>query len=137
MAKKVRAELSKSNEYYIGRHRYHELKHFCMQYPEWKKEIDSISMYPQMNISDGSIHRSLCSPVENYVEKVERYHNYIRILNRVATETDPVIGPCILIGVTKGIPYDIVKMHYDIPVCREKYYQLYRKFFWLLDKERG
>ena len=27
---------SQNNEYWISKHRYYELKHFCMQYPLWK-----------------------------------------------------------------------------------------------------
>ena len=39
-------ELSKKSKYWIPRHRYYELKHFCLQYPEWEKlwrEIPLIS----------------------------------------------------------------------------------------------
>lgn len=32
-------ELSEKNLYHLSRHRYYELKHFCFQYPEWKKNI--------------------------------------------------------------------------------------------------
>ena len=32
-------ELSEKNPYHLSRHRYYELKHFCFQYPEWKKNI--------------------------------------------------------------------------------------------------
>ena len=38
MATVVRAEISESNKYWISKHRHYELKHFCLQYPEWKKE---------------------------------------------------------------------------------------------------
>ena len=34
-----RAELSKKNPYYISKHRYYELKHFCRQYDEWKRAL--------------------------------------------------------------------------------------------------
>ena len=37
MSTVIRAELSKNNPYYISKHRYYELKHFCLQYNEWKK----------------------------------------------------------------------------------------------------
>lgn len=35
-----RAEISKKNPHYISKHRYYELKHFCLQYPEWKHALD-------------------------------------------------------------------------------------------------
>ena len=37
MGTKLRAELSEKNKYWIDKHRYYELKHFCLQYPMWKK----------------------------------------------------------------------------------------------------
>ena len=33
----LRSELSSKNKHYIDKHRYYELKHFCLQYPEWKR----------------------------------------------------------------------------------------------------
>ena len=45
----VRSEISKKNPYWIPKHRYFELKHFCLQYPDWKIEyaallgVDSLS----------------------------------------------------------------------------------------------
>ncbi len=36
MATTIRPEISQNNEYWISKHRYYELKHFCMQYPLWK-----------------------------------------------------------------------------------------------------
>ena len=37
MATTIRAEISDKNKYYIDKHRHYELKHFCLQYPSWKK----------------------------------------------------------------------------------------------------
>lgn len=33
MGTTLRAELSEKNPYWIEKHRYYELKHFCLQYP--------------------------------------------------------------------------------------------------------
>lgn len=33
MRNDMRPELSQKNPYWIGKHRYYELKHFCLQYP--------------------------------------------------------------------------------------------------------
>ena len=41
MATVLRPELSSKNKYYIDKHRYYELKHFCLQYPEWKKSYSA------------------------------------------------------------------------------------------------
>lgn len=41
MATVLRPELSPKNKYHIDKHRYYELKHFCLQYPEWKKSYSA------------------------------------------------------------------------------------------------
>ncbi len=49
MPTNVRPEVSKKNPYYIERERYYELKHFCRQYPIWKKAhaaLDGLSRRP-------------------------------------------------------------------------------------------
>lgn len=37
--KRERAQLSVKNPCHIPKHRYYELKHFCLQYPDWKKAL--------------------------------------------------------------------------------------------------
>ena len=49
MGTTIRPELSEKNPYWIERHRYYELKHFCLQYPIWKKAyaaLDGLSRRP-------------------------------------------------------------------------------------------
>lgn len=43
MATTIRPELSEKNPYWIEKHRYYELKHFCLQYPIWRKAYSSLS----------------------------------------------------------------------------------------------
>ena len=57
----ARSEISKKNPYWIPKHRYFELKHFCLQYPDWKNEyaallgVDSLS---SLNFSKSSGYKS-------------------------------------------------------------------------------
>ena len=59
------------------------------------------------------------------------------MVEQAARDTDPVIGDYIFIGVTRGLSYEKIRAKYDIPCCKGTYYDLFRKFFWLLDKRRG
>lgn len=43
MATTIRPELSEKNPYWIEKHRYYELKHFCLQYPIWRKAYASLN----------------------------------------------------------------------------------------------
>lgn len=138
MTLKVRAELSEKNKYWIERHRYHELKHFCMQYPIWKKALNAISMVESSkmntccpdnkNVSD---HTAVKAEARIY------YTDRIDMLERISKEADPDLAKYILKGVNEGVPYDYLKAKLDIPCCKDTYYDRYRRFFWLLNKERG
>lgn len=39
MATKIRPVLSEKNKYYIDKHRYYELKHFCLQYDDCQTRL--------------------------------------------------------------------------------------------------
>lgn len=38
----IRAEISKKGKWWISKHRYYELKHYCLQYKEMKEELESL-----------------------------------------------------------------------------------------------
>nr|DAP52974.1 MAG TPA: hypothetical protein [Caudoviricetes sp.] len=139
MATTIRPELSEKNPYWIEKHRYYELKHFCLQYPIWQKQYSLISntrsneAYSLTPIANQSFYDSTG---ETAVDRTY-YSLRIELLEKVAKETDDVIGNYILKGVTEGWSYDILKARLNIPCCKDIYYELYRRFFWLLDKERG
>ena len=39
--------------------------------------------------------------------------------------------------VTNGYSYEYIKLRLEIPCCRDNYYELYRKFFWILSNTRN
>lgn len=138
MSTVIKAELSKNNEYWIEKHRYYELKHFCLQYPIWKKAKLSLDGLKSKDLTLFSISKNnqISDPTAKCAEARAFYSERIALLDRIANETDPELSSYILEGVTKNLSYDKLKLKYDIPCCRDVYYKLYRKFFWLLNKAR-
>lgn len=133
----IRPELSKNNKYWLEKHRYYELKHFCLQYPSWKKAyhlFDGLSQR-SMEVALPKNH-SVGGPVVKCVEFRLYYSDRINIVEKAAHDTDAELAVYILKGVTEGISYDHLKVRTGIPCCKNTYYDLYRKFFWLLSKER-
>lgn len=134
----IRAEVSKKNPYWIERHRYYELKHFCLQYPVWKKT------YASLGYING--HRNIIelsrSPthISNPTEKISILRaslmEKIKMVENAAVETDRDLAQYIIYGVTEGISYDTIRVRYNIPCCKDIYYENYRKFFWILSKHR-
>ena len=138
MATIIRPELSEKNKYWVERHRYYELKHFCLQYPIWKKSylaLDGLSKKPaELEIF---VQNSSCSDPTNKCAIAKAYYSErMDLIEKVAEETDPELSSYILVAVTEGHSYEYLKSRLDIPCCRDTYYDRYRRFFWLLNKAR-
>lgn len=139
MGTTLRSELSEKNPYWIEKHRYYELKHFCLQYPLWKKayfSLDGLSKRPNSPAVLSS-RRNLGNPTARCAEAKMFYGERMAMIKRVADATDPELADYILQAVTNGMSYDVLKARLEIPCCKDVYYGLYRRFFWLLSKERG
>lgn len=138
MSTVTRPELSEKNKYYVEKHRYYELKHFCLQYPIWKKayiSLDGLSKRPD-DLDVFSKTNQTSNPTEKCALAKEYYSSRMRIVEEACKETDAEIWDYILRAVTEGLSYDTLYMNYTIPCCKDTYYNLYRRFFWILNKVR-
>ena len=138
MATVIRAEISEKNKYWIDKHRHYELKHFCLQYPEWKKayaEFDNTSM-PLSMIERVSTSNMPGDPTAKRAIMKAYYSEKIKMVEKIALETDNCLYKYILRAVTEGLSYTYLKTRLNIPCGRDMYYDRYRKFFWLLSKAR-
>lgn len=138
MATIIRPEISLKNKYYIDKHRHYELKHFCLQYPGWKKAyedfdnpsiaLSTIERVPTCNLpGDPTAKRALMKA--RYAEKME-------LIEKVAKETDRYLCDYILKAVTENLSYTYLKSKLEIPCGKDMYYDRYRRFFWLLSEAR-
>lgn len=138
MATIIRPEISKDNKYWISKHRYYELKHFCLQYPNWKRIV--LDVYSS-NTSTSIVERIPSTnrpsdPTGNLAILNLYYLERIKLIENIAAETDKALSYYILKGVTEGLSYTYLKTRLDIPCGRDMYYDRYRRFFWLLSQER-
>lgn len=138
MGTTTRPELSVNNKYWIERHRYYELKHFCRQYPIWKKAhaaLDGLSSRPA-DLAIISKTNDISDPVGKCVEARLFYSERMEVIEQTVRATDESLSSYILKAVTEGVSYDYLKVNLGIPCCKNVYYDLYRRFFWLLNKAR-
>lgn len=137
---KMKNEISKKNPYFVPKHRMLELKHFCLQYPEWKKEYNRVNqLYLQGNSNLDKIYartnKHNDSTAELAIKKI-KYQEMMNLVENAANKADPELSNYILISVTEGISFDALNAKMRIPCCRDTFYDRWRKFFWLLSKER-
>lgn len=137
MATIIKPKLSTKNPYYISKHRYYELKHFCLQYPEWQKEYDRLEAE---GIPSNSI--DICNsgepfdPTSRLAMEKSVLLDKMDLVNYCADMTDRDIGPYIRVAVIEGYSYDKLAARLYVPCGRTEYYELYRRFFYILDKKR-
>lgn len=139
MSTVIRPEISEKNKYYIDKHRYYELKHFCLQYNEWKKAYASCneSIIFASKFEKESTSNIPSDITAKYAIKRAYYAGRIKIVEKAAMEADEFLYPYILKAVSEGLSYTYLKGKLDIPCGRDMYYDRYRKFFWLLSEARG
>lgn len=139
MVTKIRPSISMKNKYWIDKHRHYELKHFCLQYPLWKRTYEDLSedtitisnfeTMPSSNIpSDPTSRRALIKTF---------YLDRIKLIERIAMEADEFLHEYILKAVTEELSYTYLKSKMGIPCGKDLYYDRYRRFFWLLNQERA
>lgn len=136
----IKPELSGKSKYWIPKHRYYELKHYCLQYPHWQELYNKLSgrikthnqsvvasgenLYPESDVEKWAV---ICADLNRAMELVDRtckdasleLHNYL------------------FVGVTDGVSFNKMQARYDIPCGSDMYYEAYRKFFYLLSQRRG
>lgn len=138
MATIVRPEVSTRNPYWIDKHRYYELKHFCLQYHIWKRtyialtELKSIS-----NLEKIPSGNEISDPTAKQAIRKAYYSDRIEMVENAAYDADNILGEYILKAVTEGLSYTHLKSKLGIPCSRDTYYDRYRKFFWLLNNARN
>lgn len=131
-----RNELSSKSKYWISKHRYLELKHFCLQYPEWKRQLNSINNLPSSN---GFVRVSTRSSDDFFIDHVVlcriNLEKSMSLVEQAAQNTDGYLAPFIFAAVTEEKSYTWLREH-GMACGKDMFYDRYHKFFWLLDQTR-
>lgn len=119
MSTRVRPEISKNNSNYISKHRYYELKHFCLQYKEWKEEYNRL----RYSIRDEF------DPTCNIGIRMSELSRNMNLVKSCAMEVDAVLGNYIFKAATEDRSYVWLRGYLNMPCSKGVYYNLYRCFW--------
>ena len=138
MGTNIRPEISKKNQYWISKPRYYELRHFCLQYPNWRKAYSELVEYGVVvsNITNEFRTNTVSDPTAKLAIMKMNFMDKIEMVEKAAMEADPYLYSYLLKAVTEGRSYVYLKSRLDIPCSRDTYYDRYRKFFWILSQKR-
>lgn len=124
------------NEYYVPHNRFMELKYFCLQYDYWKERLAELDGSPTGNFSGEKNPKNISNPVVRTIERREEFLHNIELIEEAAKLADESIYGYLIASVTKGISYYGLRCYQGMPSCKVKYYEAYKRFFFILDKTR-
>lgn len=134
MSTVIRPELSNKNKYWISRHRYYELKHYCLQYSEWEEEYLRLGDYILQSHNICPSDDPFSDPTAKIAVRRTELLDKMNMLKKLAKEADEALWPYIFQGVTQGVSFVYLRYTMEMPAEKSMYYDRYRRFFWLLSK---
>ena len=136
-----RAELSPKSKYFIEKHRYYELRHFCRQYDIWRRSAAALSYYGESPTAMEMLGKrkdvKISDPVAEVAAARESFLRRMELVDDAldkACEYAPGVRKYLFKGVTTGLSYN--DMAPEVPCGKEMYYDIFRKFFWTLSHSR-
>lgn len=126
------------DKYNISKHRFLELYHFCMQYKEWKAELEALTdTVKAIGYSEKIKGSSMKSATEELAMKRAELSKKCELIEQTAIEADPELYQYIIEGVTEEYAsFRYLKQSLEIPCEKDMYYNRRRRFFWLLSKKK-
>lgn len=115
-------------EYDIGRHRFCELKHFCLQYQDWKDIYQRVKDDKYSNSKDDITARTAILKTD--------YGNAIKLIETTARATSQAYADYILESVTKDVSYSYLKDK-GLKCDKDAFDTLRGRFFYLLSLRKG
>lgn len=138
MGTNIRPKISERSKFWISKHRYYELKHFSMQYPEWKKlyrELDgspSAAQIDRICVNSGEV----SDPTARIAEARLYFADRIDLVDRAARDAAGEYAQQLIKAITEELSYEKLVLFESIPFCKDTWYTIYREYFWILDKTR-
>ena len=132
MSTTIKPSISTKNPNYISKHRYYELKHFCLQYPEWRKELEQLYLEPGSLKIDYIKSSDPSDRTADIAIRRMKLKKKMELVEQAAMAVEPDLANYILTAVTDGVSYEFLRMRMNIPCCRDTFYECYRRFFRIL-----
>ena len=130
----MRSELSKKNPYWLPKERYLELRHFVKGYWWYMNELRSLYAAKGKSLIDLTEGKKRYS-FNDMPHLALYYEERLDLIDKALSEVGgDIFGPTLLWVITDNVSYDKVNAQCPIPCGRRQFYQMYRQFFWVLDK---
>ena len=125
------------DKYGISKFRFMEVYYFCLQYHEWKDELQyNTDTVQAIQYDKDPIKFGISDQTGDLGARRAELSKRCDLIEQTAIEADPDIYQYIIKAVTNvGIGYNYLYAVMGIPCSRNTYYRKRRRFYWLLSKK--
>ena len=125
------------DKYKLSKYRFRELYYFCLQYDEWKDQLeDKRNTLKALQYSGMPTAGNTGNQTEAAAIACADISEKLCMIEQAAKEADPELWKYILYAVTnEDITFDFLKIKKDMPCERDRYYNSRRKFYFILDSK--
>lgn len=124
-------------KYDIGKHRFMEVYHHCMQYNEWKEELKACEDTMKARTitgMPGAAGRG--DETERLAIRRVELEKKMELIEQTAIEADPELYQYILLAVTNDwVTFRYLKQSLGMPCEQTKFYTSRKKFYYLMSKK--
>lgn len=131
----LKAEVSEKSQWHLSKHRYLELTHYCLQYKDWKKELNELDGFRSTE-SIGRGDANWSDSTGTLAARRAELSKRIEQVEVAARQADTALAIYILLSVTEELTFPQMQARFTVPCGKDMFYDRRRKFFWLLDKKR-
>lgn len=132
----MRSDQLPDSPYYLSKHRYMQLYHFCLQYQEWKSqynELEGLREHADALPIQTSGHGD---PTAGRAIRRAQLAERMKLVEDAAREADPELAEYILKCATdEDVTYTNLSMMHNIPCCSGTFTARKKKFYWLLSQK--
>ena len=126
----MRSRFSKKNKYYISRHVFLTVYHYCLNYNDWVQAYnDAAGLHSK---SQDTVSPGTGDPTASQAMKLADLFQRIETIRQTAFSAEPDLNPWLLQYVTnEGMTFDKLKAK-GMPCERDMFYDRRRKFYWMM-----
>lgn len=131
----MKNEISKKNPYWIPKHRYLELKNWCLQYREWEEEYNAC-VWLTSKIPRGEKSSNVSDPTPKMAVHMSELKKKMDLIENICKEVAPRYAMTLLVSIINGTMYDTCTTINPALPSRSEWYKTRRKFFYILSQKR-
>ena len=120
-------------KYSISGNRYRELKYFCRQYREKQSRLRAMTEISTPAVQEGGRSGRVSDATADIAIRREMLQKDLELIEQAAFEAGEELYSYIVSNVADGVPYEYL----GVPVGRRQFYEIRRKFFFILSSKKG